>query len=95
MKPQRFEIGQAVTPNTKDQKLEPGCPPLLFGEVYHVRKYFGPHIYNGVRAWYIELEEISGGFIYLEFMLSPVISDTELYKELESINKTKTVEVHV
>lgn len=90
MKPQRFEIGQAVTPNKNHPlKFEEGCPPFKFGEVYHVMEYHQA-LYKFERAWYIVLEELPHDKIYLEMSFDPVITDAILEKELSTISEPQT-----
>lgn len=88
MKPQRFEIGQAVTPNTKhwqapaDQKLVDSPPK--FGEVYHVYKY----VEENNKWWIILIEKMK--LTCLEDSFDPVISNTALEKELSTISEPQT-----
>lgn len=83
MKPQRFEIGQAVTVIDNDpwdgdaDTIDP-----KFGEVYHVSeyKYFDFHI----NEWIISFYEIPNSG-YSECSFAPVTSTEQLVEELESI----------
>ncbi len=91
MKPQRFEIGQAVTPKYKKWYVDvgnPNAPRPRYGEVYRVRQYQWDQSDN---SWYIAFYEIPGSVGYWEEGFDPVVTDAVLSKELESI--TKPVEV--
>ena len=85
MKPQRFEIGQAITPKDKDgfvrEDPAEADPLLKFGEVYHVKAYRYLHkIYN---CWIITLDGLP--YEYDEEGFDPVIETNELEKEIEEI----------
>lgn len=93
MKPQRFEIGQAVTKNknvewvtirgvNEDYSKEPE-----FGKIYHIDRYYV--YYND--EWFIVFREFLDGAAYKESSFDPVVTEAVLSKELESI--TKPVEV--
>lgn len=89
MNPQRFEAGQAVTPNTRawnEMGEKTGAPPKVrFGEIYHVARYFS---YPNDDNWYITLQEIGNYASYLETKFDPLeISDAQI-KELVSQSVT-------
>lgn len=92
MKPQRFEIGQAITlkHEYKNAPVQPGCIRPAFGQVYHVSGY-ALDTFQGKPEWWITLEEHPKRQISREADFDPVVTDAVLSKELESI--TKQVEV--
>ena len=86
--PQRFAIGQAVTPRVGVFKGVSKPAPQQ-GEVYHVSSYFwGQQHPNGSPYWYILLVEISG-YCYYEAGFEPVEVTTEQIEALveESISQ--------
>lgn len=91
MKPQRFQIGQAVTPKAGSwQEIgeKTGAVPMaLFGKVYHVRAYCA---YPGDEEWYIILQELGGYASYQEQRFEPLISTEELERALNT--QTETIE---
>lgn len=95
MKPQRFEIGQAVTPSLKVVTLETpsyGAKPIM-GEIYHVEEYIH---WNDERikhcsrkgVWYVSLREYTTNFC-AEDLLDPVELTSEQISALieESITE--------
>ena len=88
MKPQRFEIGQAITPKGKDWTLIQGRAPLpIFGEIYHLDRY--AYLHEG--DWMIVLKEFPTDCNYDECGFDPVISTDALKAELETISEPETV----
>lgn len=90
MKPQRFEVGQAITPKTNDPwrnessaRIENYNDPK-FGEIYHVLKY--NHFSQVSDSWMIKLHEFTNS-AYDEDEFDPVISTDALEKELKSISE--------
>lgn len=90
MKPQRFEIGQAVTPNKKDeyqlifdvtQNGYNGTLPT-FGEIYHVHDYGWEE-----SEWYISLHEFPKDHGFAECDFDPVISNSHLESDLREITE--------
>ena len=85
MKPQRFDIGQAVTPNIREDRwFYEGTPSEVkpkFGEIYHVKMY--DEYSKG--SWYIILSELPNTDAFNEAGFDPVISTNVLEKELNSI----------
>ena len=95
MKPQRFEIGQAVTPKrgawTPMDRNLPGRPPKM--DIYHVSEY---HTHRGFPdLWFISLDELPlpTDPKFDEDGFDPVITDSELESLLNSVPETQTVEV--
>lgn len=89
MKPQRFEIGQAVTPNKKKwEHVHDDVPmPPSFGNVYHVSEYWNFED----NLWYIHLKEVPDSYVYNEEGFDPVITTHELEKELSEIEITVAI----
>lgn len=89
MKPQKFQLGQAVTPiNNKEYKtvsgLDGGDDPR-FGKIYHVSEYrerFG--------EWYIGISELSPFIFWNENRFAPIEMTSESLTAL--LEETKTVE---
>jgi hypothetical protein len=88
MKPQRFEIGQAVTPRDTNWKNPNNYPTPKFGEVYHVQYYSHEGCDCGEcgRMPYVWLREFHYGVC--QSKLEPVISDSELETLLNSVPET-------
>lgn len=91
MKQQRFEIGQAITPkpNDKNHSWEVvhgniNGIQIKVGEIYHV-KFYGEFWEND---WYISLDEINASIGFNESGFDPVVSDSILISELETIKVT-------
>lgn len=84
MKPQRFEIGQAVTPKIdKEFALIKGSgdsPDPKFGNIYHVSEYLFE-----MNEWFISLDEMPDDIYYSEIDFDPVITTSELTEALEEI----------
>lgn len=89
MKPQRFKPGQAVTPNAIYWDCDvPGyqfnnSDLPKFGEIYQVKFYTE---YSGCN-WYMLLEGMPMQYAYNESGFEPIVSDTVLAQELESITE--------
>jgi len=92
MKPQRFEIGQAVTMKNPLNWLVLDGPSAgslaLFGKIYHVKEYTS---YHSQYRWLISFEELHPEDEFEENEFVPVISDAILESELSSINQTINV----
>lgn len=90
MKPQRFEIGQAVTPrygvdwNGRSPNYTDVPSPKM--DVLHVSSYKEKWGY-----WYIRIVEMPQDCYYREDQFEPLISDSELARELESIEVPQTI----
>jgi hypothetical protein len=91
MKPQRFEIGQVVTPNEKgwvDLNNNGPCP-VKFGKIYHVSGYRAwCKLY---KTWAMLLEEVP--FSYDEVDFDPVISTSELESDLNKVTEPSFYEL--
>jgi hypothetical protein len=97
MKPQRFEIGQAVTPRGAQWRYEHPSPQDIspspdprFGEIYHVKRYSHREANAGL-GWGIQLNELVGTTWYLETSFDPVEITTEQLEVM--ISETQPVEV--
>ena len=92
MKPQRFEVGQAITliKHTKHWKCNPLVSHLLpkFGEIYHVQKYL--FYSTNMNCWKISLMEIDG-INCNEEAFAPVVDDTVLESDLNKIHEPVTI----
>lgn len=93
MKPQRFEIGQEVTPKVNSVWVihENICRPPLVprqGEIYHVLLYCRG---VGVDGPCIELEEAGAGVCYMEDHFEPLITTEQLEKMMEPETATITI----
>lgn len=102
MKPQRFEIGQAVAVKfgeISQFNTARGVKTPRAGEIYHVESYHWgrdllkiyPQFNVDKNNWYIGLAELNG--LYWELSFDPVITDSELESLLNSVPETQTVEV--
>lgn len=91
MTPQRFEIGQAITPKIDNRPWitnNPGygCPPKQ-GDIYHVTSYW----YYKYGRWFIALREMPGKQIYDENEFDPVITTNQLEEALNEISESITI----
>jgi len=101
MKPQRFEIGQAVTlkVSKKIPTQNPDSPSesIKLGEIYHVEKYYSPYQMgkapNGYffDGWYCDLTEIDS--CVAEDILDPVELTTEQITALIEETLPQTQEI--
>lgn len=87
MKPQRFEIGQAVTPG-KTGKMPSlhNTGQVRGGQIYHIKKYieFGTHF----PVWWVTTHELGDRHLIDETSLEPVISDSQLIELLSEEPQT-------
>lgn len=90
MKPQRFEIGQAVTPKRGEdwswkEGYVSGPFPLKCGQVYHV---IGHYWVLSMNDWAILVAEVGMHRGFMEYHFEPVITDSELYEALQEQPET-------
>ncbi len=94
MKPQRFEIGQAITPKVKAWGDAISGLPLPspddpeFGKVYHVRSYWP---YGG--EWWICLNEVNEDNAFLETNFEPLITDSVLAEALSEVPESVNLDI--
>jgi len=91
MKPQRFEIGQPVTPKRGEDwsgKNNNEIFPLPEGEIYHIKSYSW---FGDFAEWAVCLIEIPGRSCFMEYHFEPVITSAELTELLKE--EPLTVEV--
>ena len=86
MKAQRFEVGQAITPNHKDwivlEGSDKGSVLPKFGEIYHVKCYGK---YWSKYGWFMEIDELSVGAFYSENGFDPVVDSSVIESEIIEI----------
>jgi hypothetical protein len=94
MKPQRFEIGQAVTRKIVPwASLTSNVRPKA-GEIYHVSGYVHSKMLkfgNPYPGWYITFDEHGKNVFHREKDFDPVISTHELESLLSEVPITETV----
>lgn len=95
MKPQRFEIGQAVTRKQIPWFTATSSVKPKQGEVYHISEYV--HFKqlqkhgNPFPEWYVRFEEHPRTVAHRESDYDPVISDSELTELLKEETVTVTI----
>lgn len=97
MKPQRFEIGQAVTPKVSFPWNNSANIPPPKPEIYHVLEYHDGTKYTCVGGyaghWYINVSERPYHWLALEDGFEAVISDHELASLLSTVEESVTTKV--
>lgn len=98
MKPQRFEIGQAVSLRKKPKGVtnvesnEKFPCPLSHSEIYHIAGY-GEGRGSGKGEWYVFIAEYNHNCLFNEDGFEPVISDNIISELLEESLKTQPQEI--